>query len=166
MAAVDEAGTVWHQRAGCVVGRLPDGTWTGASQAVPEGVRVWFTWVAAGGDGAVAMAYYGQVEDAAQASQLGIEPDAWYVFASATANAGAENATWVHALVDPEPVGRGEGLGRRLGDFLELAIGPDGAVHVAYASNPEMDDSATAMHRSTGPLPALAPSQPLVGPFA
>ena len=164
-AAVDEAGTVWFQRTGCVVGRLSDGTWTPSSEAIPADLEPYFTWVAAGAAGGVAVAFYGRAADAEAAAAWGLEEDTWYAFVSFTGNAGQADTAWTTLLVDEDPVGHGS-LGRRLGDFLSVAIGPDGSIHVAYASNPEMDDSATASYRGTTPISALAPWQALVGPFA
>lgn len=163
VAAVDEAGTTWFQGEGCVVGRTLDGTWTAPRNVVPPGIETFFTWSAAGGEGGVAVAYYGRVEDAALAGPLGLEPDAWYLFVSFSSDAAAPDAHWSTILADPEMVGQG-GLGRALGDFMMVAVGPDGGIHVAYARNPEMDDSATAVYVRTSPLAGLAPTQPLVGP--
>lgn len=162
-AAVDEAGTVWHWRNGCIVGRRADGSWTASSAVFPEGADVPYSWVAAGAPGAAAVAFYAQFADAAQAAQWGVATDAWHVYVAYAADAA--EGPWTTALADPDPVGMGDALGRRLGDFLQVALGPDGAIHVAYAMNPEMDDSAIAVYRRTEAIPALAPSVPLVGPF-
>lgn len=161
MASVDEAGTVWFQVDSCVVGKRADGTWTQemiAGFGEPE-----YAWIASGGPGAVATAYYSELSEA-EAQLLGAPGEGWYVFVTFSADADAPAPHWATQLADPEPVGVGD-LGRRLGDFLTVALGPDGAVHVAYARNPEMDDSATASYVTTGPILGMAPSVPLFGPF-
>lgn len=164
--AIDDAGIAWHWRNGCVVGRHADGTWTNGTHVLPEGAEMPYSWIAAGARGAVAIAYYAQFADAADAARWGVAPDAWHVYLAVTED--AHQGAWTTVLADPDPVGVGSraDLGRRLGDFLQLAIGPDGAVHIAYALNAEMDDSATAAYRRTEAIAALAPSAPLTGPFA
>jgi hypothetical protein len=166
-AALDEAGTAWHWRNGCVVGRTAPGQWTSASIAFPEGAEVPYSWIAAGAPGGIAIAFYAQFADPADAARMGVAPDAWHAWVAWRADPTGEGPFQV-ALVDPDPVAVGtrQDLGRRLGDFLQVAIGPDGAIHVAYALNPEMDDSATAAYRRTDPIPALAPGMALTGPFA
>lgn len=163
-AAVDEAGTVWHQLAGCVVGRQ-DGNWTAPTDAIPSRIDPFFTWVDAGAPGSVAVAYYGQVTHDGAAEALGVERDGWYLFASFSTDLGADGGHWATVLVDEAPVGYGD-LGRRLGDFMQVDVGPEGQIHVAYARNPEMDDSAKAAYRRTSAIDGMAPSRPLVGPFS
>lgn len=160
-AAVDEAGTVWHQLEGCVVGRS-DGNWTEASQAIPDGIEPFFTWVDAGAKDSIAVAYYGRVGDEATATKLGVETDGWYLFVSLSVDGGDH---WATRLADDEAVGYGD-LGRRLGDFMQVDVGPDGAIHLAYARNPQMDDSATSVYKRTAPIDAMAPTRPLIGPFS
>lgn len=164
-ASVDAAGTVWFQLGACVVGRLADGSWTEPVTITPEGMDVHFAWVAAGAPGGVAVGYYGRVSSEADAKASGLEPDAWYLFVAFSGDADDRSPHWANLLVDPQPLARGP-MTRELGDFMNTAIGPDGSIHLAYARNPEMDDSATATYIGTHPIPLLAPPQPLVGPFA
>lgn len=164
-ANVDEAGTVWFLRGSCVTGRLADGTFTAPANVAPQGMRGFFSWIAAGGPGKVAVAWYGRVEDAENATRLGVKQQEWNLYLSASMDADAQTPHWATILVDPEPVGRGT-LGRRLGDFMQVAIAPDGGIHVAYARNPEMDDSATAVYIGTGSNGIFGPSKPLVGPYS
>ncbi|MBW3582262.1 MAG: hypothetical protein KY455_04090 [Euryarchaeota archaeon] len=163
-ASVDEAGNVWYQGKGCVIGRLADGNWTKPMLLAP-GITKSFTWMGAGAEGAVATAYYGQIEEPSHAEALGIETNGWYLFVSWSNDAHSETPHWAHMLVDPDPLGFDD-LGRRLGDFFQTVIGPDGAIHIAYSMNAEMDDSATSVYRKVGPVAGLAPTKPLVGPFA
>lgn len=163
-ASYDEAGTLYFQGDGCVVARVGD-AFNAPSQAIPkDDLDVYFTWASAGAPGAVAVAYYGAVKDDETAKANGLDPNAWYLFTSFSTDAASAKPHWATVLVDPEPLGYGQ-LGRRLGDFMQVAVGPDGAIHIAYAVNPEMDDSATATYIGTGPIAGMAPSKPLFGPF-
>lgn len=164
-ANLDEAGTVWFLRGTCVTGRLPDGTFTKPVNVAPKGMRAFFSWLSAGGPGKVAVAWYGRVEDAEDAARLGVKPTDWHLYLSLSVDADQARPHWATVLVDKDPLGRGN-LDRRLGDFMQVGVAPNGGIHIAYARNPEMDDSATAVYIGTGAIPAMAPSKPLVGPYA
>lgn len=163
--AIDEAGTRWHLVGACLVARGDDGAWGEPRVVIPDGLDASYRWIAAGAPGAVAVAFYAQVKDAAAAERLGVAEGEWRLFLALSSDADAAHAHWALVLMEDEAVANGP-LGRALGDFLNVAIGPDGAVHVAYARNPEMDDSATAVYKRTSPLPGFAPSAPLVGPLS
>lgn len=83
-------------------------------------------WAAAGADGAMAIAWYGTENET-------IGPDTeWYLYVAASRNATAADPRWDWTKADPDPIFTGE-LGRDLLDFLQVEIGPDGAIHVAYS---------------------------------
>ena len=83
-------------------------------------------WFAAGNDGALAAAWYGTFDTEIT------ESTQWYVFAAASRDATAANPQWDWAIADPDPVFIGV-LGRDLLDFLQIDMGPDGALHIAYS---------------------------------
>lgn len=112
--ADDEISVAWR-----------DDTWRPAVVVSPAGHHR-MPWAAAGAAGAVAVAWYGTPDD-------DIGPDSeWFLYVAATRDATAAEPdwSWVQADVDPVFVGA---LGRDLLDFLQVDIGPDGAIHVAYA---------------------------------
>lgn len=106
-------------------GARVDGVWQESVYISPEGIHR-MPWIAAGKDGAVAMAWYGTLEQNITASTE------WYVFAAATKNAYAAEPHWDWVKADPSPVFVGA-LGRELLDFLQIDLGPDGALHIAYS---------------------------------
>jgi hypothetical protein len=72
---------------------------------------------------------------------------------------------WQLAIADAEPVSVGE-IGRKLLDFQQVEIGPDGAVHIAYSKlRPTADNDEEVLQyvHSDGFLP-LASTQYLNGP--
>ncbi len=83
-------------------------------------------WLAAGADGTMAVAWYGAADET-------VGPDSeWYLHAAASRNAANPDARGDWVIADPEPVFVGA-LGRDLLDFLQLELGPDGAIHMAYS---------------------------------
>lgn len=136
VGAYDESGTLWLadyrgvQVDGETVGqevyithRGPDGTWSENVTVLspPDGYHR-MPWLAAGADGAVALAWYGN-------PQNGSADGDWYLYAAATKDHGA---TWDVVHADPDPVFHGV-LGRDLLDFLQVDLGPEGAIHIAYS---------------------------------
>ncbi len=83
-------------------------------------------WIAAGADGAAALAWYGTPD-----TSVGPESE-WFLYAAASRNASSPGARWDWAIADPEPVFVGQ-LGRDLLDFIQIDMGPDGALHIAYS---------------------------------
>lgn len=127
----DEAGNLYAVGSAgdtiTVAHRSPDGVWHPAVTVSPPTGSHRLPWIAAGGPGKVAVAWYGTLED-----EIGAQTP-WYLFSVASLDAHlGVNASWQLAIADPEPVFVGA-LGRDLLDFLQVEIGPDGAVHVAYA---------------------------------
>ena len=85
------------------------------------------SWTAAGGAGKAAVAWYGTLDDSIT------DDTRWYLFVAASLDADSATPHWQVAIADPDPVVVGD-LGRQLLDFLQVEIGPDGAIHVAYSS--------------------------------
>lgn len=116
-----------------------------------------FPWITAGDDGKVALAWYdtpyrrsqgganlvrsvtagatiyGGIELPAVDYQDELPPEApWYLHAAAIPNATSAKPKIYESRVDTKtPVLAGP-LGRQLWDFLQLDIGPDGRIHVAF----------------------------------
>lgn len=159
-AAVDEAGTiyvVWSvdpREDGPSDARPPDlyrvflavssdggTTWIEPLQLSPEGRVAMFPWVAAGGPGRIAVAWYenenGLPNDA---------PDVWNVALTESVTADRPEPVFAggHANVEPIHVGqvcRGGCIfpiqDRSLLDFFEVTVKPDGQPIVAWAADPE-----------------------------
>lgn len=133
VGAYDENGTLWMaetqtgpdgtQSIG-VLGRHADGTWTDLTLLMEGDGFHRMPWIAAGTDGAAAVAWYGKRGNDTQDGD-------WHLYVAATQDGGAR---WDIAVADPTPVFQGA-LGRDLLDFLQVDLGPDGAVHVAYSRN-------------------------------
>lgn len=102
-----------------------DGAWQEPHYVSPEGIHR-LPWIAAGRDGAVALAWYGTLDANITATTE------WYLFVAASKNADAAEPHWDWVIADPDPVFVGA-LGRDLLDFLQIDMGPDGALHVAYS---------------------------------
>lgn len=103
-------------------------------------------WVAAGARGAVGLAFY-----ATRDARPGAESE-WRAYAMASADALAAEPVWEFAPVDAEPVWRGAASP---GDFLQAAIGPDGALHVAFQRDTAPPEPEGAPVTFGGPSGAL-----------
>jgi hypothetical protein len=125
----DEAGTLYvASSAGdeiSIAHRDVDGTWHESVVVSPPGHHR-MPWAAAGAAGALAIAWYGT-----PAAQIGPESE-WFLHVAVSGDAAAPDAQWKWVQADVQPVFVGA-LGRDLLDFLQVDIGPDGAVHVAYS---------------------------------
>ncbi|MGB0652952.1 MAG: WD40/YVTN/BNR-like repeat-containing protein [Thermoplasmatota archaeon] len=133
VGAFDEAGNLMLAEANGghiqVTVRDQEGNWTQPTTVSPPGTHR-MPWLAAGAEGATAIAWYGTPD-------VTIGPETpWYLYAAASrdARAGPE-ARWDHVIADPEPVFVGQ-LERDLLDFLQIDMGPDGALHIAYSKLP------------------------------
>ncbi len=133
--AYDEAGNLYvasgADLAISVARRDPDGTWNAAVPVSPPGGHHRLPWLAAGGPGKVAVAWYGTPDNTVSATSE------WFLHVATSYNANSDpaNVTWDVQVAVDEPVITGD-LGRSLLDFLQVDIGPDGAIHVAYSSLP------------------------------
>lgn len=138
----------------------PAGGWHGPHRVSPEAGTHVLPWGAAGRDGRLVVAWYGAPD--AEEGEVGKE-DAWWLHVAVTLDGASEAPSWQVARADPEPVLTGP-MGRRLLDFLQVDVGPDGGLHVAYAKAAEgQQDEATWYVRSTAGL-ALAPTAYPNGP--
>jgi hypothetical protein len=157
----DEAGNLYvigyRQDQVFVTRRGPDGLWGEPVQVTPNFGHHQDAWIAGGGAGKVAISWYGTLDEDRESN--------WYLFSAVSLNADQPNPTWQIAIADPEPVSVGE-IGRRLLDFQQIEIGPDGALHVAYSKlRPTADNEEERLHyvHSEPTLP-LARSDYLLGP--
>lgn len=141
--------------------REPDGTWRATRVSPPDATHV-MPWPAAGRDGGFVLAWYGT--DDAKATPNGVTPDAeWFVFLAASHDAGR---SWQTVRADPAPVLKGP-MDRRLLDFLQVDVGPDGAAHVAYAADPDATSAERTLYARTtvglGLAPLAYPNGPKAG---
>ncbi len=168
---VDEAGNVyltydWEHRASAgadaegtavYMARYDsqEATWGGpylVSPDAPGEATHHLPWPAAGAEGRVVVAWYGTSDDAAGPNS--VDEDArWFLEVAASVNADAEDPSFQVARADPVAVHEGP-MDRKLLDFLQVEIAPDGVVHVAYAQDRgDRPDELTQVVRSTGALP-------------
>ena len=118
-----------------------------------------FPWITAGDHGRAAIAWYETDANGPNADDLhpatsevgAAEP--WYLHAAVILERSPTRRQIVAAVADPTPVHLGP-LFRELWDFLQIAVGPDGRFHIAYAE----DVSAGA----NGPLGIGVPDQATV----
>ncbi len=124
VGAFDEAGNLYvgSDRGNqiTIAERTAEGKWLPPVN-VTAPARGKMPWLAAGRDGAVAVAWYGT-----NASS----PDHWQLNAAVSRDHGQ---SWESAIGDSDPVFVGD-LQRDLLDFFQVEIGPDGALHIAYSS--------------------------------
>lgn len=163
---VDEAGRVlvagdWGGEDGFGVHawiREPEGAWR-VVPVGPQDATHHLAWPAAGKDGGFVIAWYGTDDDAAHPNQVA-DDAAWFVFLASTHDAGA---TWQVVRADPAPVKVGP-MQRRLLDFLQLDIGPDGAAYLAYSNDvgPTRDEHTLHVRttRGLGLAPLVFPHGP------
>lgn len=123
------------------VGATWDGVWT---PAPPDVTATAFVAMAAGADGRVAVAFLGTRDADGDPSDAPPETR-WHLFVVTSDDAGTERPTFAatQATPDDDPVQVGcvwmRGLTvpqsecRNLADFIDAAMGPDGAFHVAFA---------------------------------
>jgi hypothetical protein len=124
----DEAGNLYvASGAGDAVSYAAriDGGWEESIQVSPDGHHR-YPWLAGGRDGSAAIAWYGTPDP-----NITTETE-WFVYAAVSQDATSATPTWNWAIADPEPIFIGA-LGRDLLDFLQVDIGPDGSVHIAYS---------------------------------
>ncbi len=132
VGAYDEAGTLHLAEAAggriTYTHRDANGSWGEVQQIGPDEGQQRMPWIAAGAPGAVALAWYGTNATDGNGD--------WFLHAAASRNADqtVPAARWDTVIADPEPVFQGA-LGRDLLDFLQVELGPDGAMHIAYSKN-------------------------------
>ncbi|HEX2021111.1 MAG TPA: hypothetical protein VHH36_00235, partial [Candidatus Thermoplasmatota archaeon] len=139
--------------------RAPDGRWS-VSNLTSSGTHH-MPWPAAGPEGGFVVAWYGTDDESKTPNTVSADA-AWSVFLAATHDAGA---SWEIVRADPEPVATGP-LNRRLLDFLQVDLAPDGAAHLVYAENRDgTNEERTRYVRTTVGL-GLAPLAYPNGPKA
>jgi hypothetical protein len=142
-AAVDRAGNVFvavSDNANVLVFSSTDrgAHWTAPVKVnSPAGAAV-FPWISAGGPGGVAVSWFG-----ASTADPNAKGNVWQVYAAESRNATAPAPTYNLFQVSNHVVHKGvlceSGLncadGRQLGDFFQVAVGPDGIANLAWADD-------------------------------
>ncbi len=164
VGSYDEAGTLWLgemvDRQLQVAGRSADGFWSEPFNVTDFGHHR-MPWIAAGASDTIAAAWYGT-------NDTEIGPDTqWHVWTALVTNASSDDRHIEIAIADPEPVFIGQ-LGRDLLDFLQVDVGPDGAIHIAYSKlvgtpGPDGNEEQLTYVR-TEAIPALAMDEFWLGP--
>ena len=144
--------------------RETDGT--GSTTLVsPAGGTHYMPWPAAGKDGGFVLAWYGTDDAAADPNDVPAEAE-WYAFLASSRDAGR---TWQVVRADPEPVALGP-MDRRLLDFLQVDLAPDGAAHLVYANNLDGSRAERTLYVRTtvglGLAPLAYPNGPKAEPAA
>ncbi|MDX1611650.1 MAG: sialidase family protein, partial [Candidatus Thermoplasmatota archaeon] len=154
----DEAGNLWIVYDWRIDGedayhvyaakRDTAGTWSDPIRVSPEEGTHHLPWPAAGREGTLVLAWYGTLEDEAHPNEAD-EGAVWHVFAAATIDGTSDAPSFQVTLADERPVHEGP-MDRKLLDFLQVDIGPEGAAHIAYAQDRDgQPDEATEYVRST-----------------
>lgn len=128
-----------------------------------EGVNLW-PWVSAGSEGRVAITWYG----AADADHPRDEDNSWRLYSIILTNgatAGPPDDSEVFRFSSPFVVHEGSICwgtecaaskgDRRLGDFFETAVAPDGRLHIIFAMTTEGDAVAHPWHTAQTEGPPL-----------
>jgi hypothetical protein len=177
VAAVDDAGTVYLVYATGEPG--PTGTgepldrnlavpgvflltsvdhganWSSPQRLSPEGVPAVFPWIAAGGPGRVAVAWY----EAEQPWPSGRLPNLWHVVVAMSTTGDRSEATFKSARVTREPMHVGglcadggacttSGGDRSMLDFFELRLLPDGSPVLAFAGDGDVQRATVKVFAS------------------
>lgn len=131
-AAFDDAGNAYvawpdgdlggDGRTRVRVGVGVNGTWT-THDVTPFAGSFEEVWASAGTEGRLAVAFYGTND-----TQPGGDA-AWYPYAVVTDDATAADPTWHVRRLTDEPVVES---GNAPDDFMQVAVGPDDRVHVAF----------------------------------
>ncbi|MGH2725128.1 MAG: hypothetical protein ACRDI0_12905 [Actinomycetota bacterium] len=138
--AVDSAGVVygvWSEAGGgCDVfyAASTDGgaTWRPKVQVDGPGCSA-FPWIAAGRSGRIAIAWYENTAPGPHPDQVPADSQ-WFLHAAVVTRAPTSSPVIASGVADPNPVRIGP-LVRALWDYLQIAIGPDGRFHIAYAED-------------------------------
>ncbi len=139
--------------------RAPNGTWDGPHRVSPPNGTHHLPWAATGREGSLVVAWYGTPDD--QAGPNDVDDEAWWeVYTAASVDAASGDPSFQRVTADPEPVHQGP-MDRKLLDFLQVDIGPDGAIHLAYAQDRQgQPDERTQYVRSTTGLQLQPASYP------
>jgi hypothetical protein len=142
-AAVDRAGNVFvavSDNANLLVFSSVDqgAHWTAPVRVNSPAGAAAFPWISAGGPGGVVVSWFGaSTPDPASKANL------WHVYAAESRNATAAAPTYNLFQVSNHVIHKGmlceNGLncsdGRQLGDFFQVAVGPDGIANLAWADD-------------------------------
>jgi hypothetical protein len=130
-------------------------TWTEPQALRAEGLN-FLPWVAARGDGQVAVAWYGG--NATGEPEEAGEDARWYAFVAERQGRGQPFRI---GTVGEEPVKQGPmcpkgaacAANRELLDYVSLAYGPDGRLHMAFARSREVDGAKAGLVHYAGSAP-------------
>ncbi|MEA3136034.1 MAG: hypothetical protein QOC71_315 [Thermoplasmata archaeon] len=117
--------------------------------AATNGTYVW-PWISAGSAGRIAVTWFGSYLE----ERSGVQSGPWYVFSASVVDANTAHPTVVVSRLTPNPMHAGPicqgGTGcqvtsvqgdpngdRRLGDFFETTVGPDGYLYGAWSNTVE-----------------------------
>ena len=142
-AAVDRAGNVFvavSDNANLLVFSSVDqgAHWTAPVRVNSPAGAAAFPWISAGGPGGVAVAWFG-----ATTGDPNSKANLWRVYTAESRNATAAAPAYTLFQVSNHVIHKGvlceSGLncsdGRQLGDFFQVAIGPDGIANLAWADD-------------------------------
>ncbi len=150
-AAVDSAGVVyvaWAVREGggthIEYAYSDDGaaSWSEPTRVTPEGVTAVFPWVTAGDEGRIAISYYRATGDFA--GERAPADTKWFAATSVSTDANTADASFINALISDNPAHKGplcttgaacSNKIRKLGDFFETALLPDGRIIASWADD-------------------------------
>lgn len=169
---VDDAGNVWivyDWRNGTddegpfhvyATRYAPGDGWHGPYRVSPPDGTHHLPWAAAGAKGTLALAWYGTLDDAAGPNS--VDDDAgWNLWTAASVDADAARPSFQR--VELSRVHEGP-MDRKLLDFLQVEIGPEGNVHIAYAQDRQGQPDEATEYVRTEPGLDLAPATYLNGP--
>jgi len=142
-AALDRAGNVYiavSDNAGVLVFSSTDhgAHWSAPVRVSTPGTAAVFPWISAGGEGGVVVSWFG-----ASTADPNAKGNVWNVYAAESRNALAAAPAYHLFQVSDHIVHRGviceNGLncadGRQLGDFFQVAVGPDGIANLVWADD-------------------------------
>lgn len=134
--------------------------WGEPRQVSPERGIHFFPWLVAGGEGRVAVAWYGTDAEGDNNDDAAMKDAEWHAYvAQGVGVASGGNATWDLARASHESVHRGtisttgipltapgkKNPDRSLGDFLTMAVDPEGRLHLAFTVSTQ-DDGPRVAH--------------------
>jgi hypothetical protein len=130
--------------------RSPAGEWSEPVQVSPDEGTHHLPWGAAGKTGSLALAWYGTLDDEVGPNSVDGDAD-WHLYTGVSVDADTTDPSFAVTKPDPKKVHEGP-MNRKLLDFLQIEIGPEGAVHVAYAQdrNGQADERTEYVRSTTG----------------
>ncbi len=144
------------------VKRSPDGNWSQPIRISPEQGTHHLPWAASSAEGTLALAWYGTLDDEAGPNEVD-EEARWDLYTAVTVDGTSQDPGFQLANPDPKLVHEGP-MNRKLLDFLQIEIGPDGAIHIAYAQDRDGQPDERTQYVRSAPGLELAREDYLNGP--